>query len=175
VVVEDDPDGTVLWLPPGSTYAIGDTLFGNWKFEERLLQRGQVRVTRPGQAFSVFLFTNHDGTLRGWYVNLEEPQRRTALGFDYEDELLDVWAPVGAEPELLDEDELEEAVRRGFFSADRAAEIRANGERVLADPPWPTGWEDWQPDPWWKVPVLPPAWDELDGPPALSEGSKGPA
>jgi Protein of unknown function (DUF402) len=171
VVVADGSDHTVLWLPPGSTYAIGDALFGDWKFEERLLRRGQLRVTRPDEAFSVFLFTNHDGTLRGWYVNLEAPQQRTELGFDYEDELLDIWVPVGAEPELLDEDELEEAVRRGFFSTERAAEIRANGERVLADPPWPTGWEDWQPDPAWQVPVLPHGWDELD----VSGGSKGPA
>jgi len=30
---------------------------------------------------------------------------------------------------------------------------------VLADPPWPTGWEAWRPDPSWPVPELPPGWD----------------
>jgi len=94
-------------------------------------------------------------------VNLERPQERTALGFDFEDELLDIWVEPDREPEWLDEEELDEAVQRGFFSVERAAEIRANGERVLAAQPWPTGWEDWSPDPGWQVPLLPSGWDEL--------------
>jgi predicted RNA-binding protein associated with RNAse of E/G family len=97
--------------------------------------------------------------MRGWYVNIERPQRRTPLGFDYEDELLDVWIAVGAKPELLDEDELEEAVRRGFVSGERAAEIRAIAAYVLERRPWPTGLEDWRPDPGWQMPDLPPGWD----------------
>jgi Protein of unknown function (DUF402) len=159
--VQDDADGTVLWLPPESAYAIGDDLFGDWTYQERVLHRGQLRVTRRDDPFSVFLFTNHDGSFRGWYVNLERPQQRTELGFDYEDELLDVWVALGDEPELLDEDELEEAVQRGFVSGEHAATIRATAERVLAEPPWPTGWEDWRPEPGWQVPVLPPGWDDL--------------
>jgi Protein of unknown function (DUF402) len=159
--VRDDNECTVLWLPPGSTYTIGDDLFGDWTYEERVLQRGQLRVTRRDDPFSVFLFTNHDGTFRGWYVNLERPQRRSDVGFDYEDELLDVWAAPGHEPELLDEDELEEAVRRGFLSAKVASEIRSTAERVLAERPWPTGWENWRPEPGWQLPTLPPNWSEL--------------
>jgi hypothetical protein len=62
---------------------------------------------------------------------------------------------------VLDEDELEEAVTRGFVSERRAAEIKANAERVLAEPPWPTGWEDWQPEAGWQVPDLPPGWEVL--------------
>jgi len=160
-VVHDDPETTVLWLPPRSTYAIGNDLFGDWTHVLRLTHRGQLRVTRRGDPFSVFLFTNDDGSLRGWYVNLERPQRRTAIGFDYEDDLLDVWVALGAEPELLDEDELAQAVELGFVSAERAAEIRAVAERVLAEPPWPTGWEEWRPEPGWQVPVLPPGWEQL--------------
>ena len=151
----------MLWLPPHSTYAIGNDLFGDWTHVLRLTHRGQLRVTRRGDPFSVFLFTNKDGSLRGWYVNLERPQRRTAIGFDYEDDLLDVWVALGAEPELLDEDELAQAVELGFVSAERAAEIRAVAERVLAEPPWPTGWEEWRPEPGWEVPVLPPGWEQL--------------
>jgi hypothetical protein len=159
--VQDDADGTVLWLPPESAYAIGDDLFCEWTYQERVLHRGQLRVTRGDDPFSVFLFTNHDGTFRGWYVNLERPQQRTELGFDYEDELLDVWVALGQQPELLDEDELDEAVQHGFVSGEHAATIRATAERVLAEPPWPTGWEDWRPEPGWQTPVLPPGWDQL--------------
>jgi hypothetical protein len=145
----------VVWLPPGAPYAIGNDLFGEWDFAFRTLRRPQLRITRPGDAFSVFLFRD------GWYVNLEEPQRPTELGFDYEDELLDVWVPFGGEPEVLDEDELEEAVARGLFSPERAAEIHAKAARVLADPPWQTGWESWQPEAGWQLPDLPPGWDVI--------------
>jgi len=152
----------VLWFPRGFNHVMGDDLFGDWTYRPRTGRRPQLRITRPGDPFSVLLFQAENGRLRGWYVNLERPQRRTSRGFDYEDELLDVWMPVdGDDPELLDEDELEEAVARGYVSTERAAVIRANAERVLAEPPWPTGWEDWQPEPGWQVPDLPPGWDRL--------------
>jgi Protein of unknown function (DUF402) len=152
----------VLWFPPGFHYRMGDDLFGDWTYRDRVGRRPQLRVTRADDPFSIFLFQHEDGTLRGWYVNLERPQVRTPLGFDYEDELLDVWVPVAGEPELLDEDELDEAVRRGFVPPEHAVQIRAKAERVMADPPWPTGWEDWQPQAGWQVPDLPPGWDVLD-------------
>ena len=145
----------VVWLPPGTPYAIGTDLFAEWTYRHRTLKRPQLRITRPGDAFSVFLFAD------GWYVNLEEPQVPTSRGFDFEDELLDVWVPFGGEPELLDEDELAEAVQRGFLSREREAQIYAKAERIVADPPWPTGWEDWQPEAGWQVPDLPPGWDVL--------------
>ena len=161
-MVEDGPQATVLWLAPATTYAIGDELFGDWQLEERTFKdAGQLRVARADEGFSVFLFRHRDDSFRGWYVNLEQPQKRTPLGFDFEDELLDIWIEPGREPRWLDEDELEEAVRRRLFTAARAAEIRAKGERMLALQPWPTGWEDWQPDPGWQAPSLPPGWDEV--------------
>jgi len=159
--VAETAEVTVLWFPPGFHYRMGDELFGDWTYRDRVGRRSQLRVTRPGDPFSVLLFHHSDGGLRGWYVNLERPQRRTARGFDYEDDLLDVWVAVGAAPELLDEDELAEAVRLGFVTEARAAEIKANAERVLARPPWPTGWEDWQPEAGWQLPSLPPGWDDL--------------
>jgi predicted RNA-binding protein associated with RNAse of E/G family len=94
-------------------------------------------------------------------VNLERPQRRSDVSFDYEDELLDVWIAVGHEPELVDEDELDEAVARSFVTVERAAAIRATAEQILAEPPWPTGWEEWRPEPGWQRPTLPPNWSKL--------------
>src|SRR5205823_3165554 len=102
IVVEDGPHRTVLWLPSGGTYAIGDDLFGDWSYELRVARRDQLRIKRRGDPYSVFLFMNEDRSFRGWYVNLERPHERTDLGFDYEDDLLDVWVALGAEPELLD-------------------------------------------------------------------------
>jgi hypothetical protein len=60
-----------------------------------------------------------------------------------------------------DEHELEAAVDAGLISPEEAHEARAEGERVLADWPFPTGWEDWRPDPEWPLPKLAPGWDRV--------------
>jgi hypothetical protein len=53
----------------------------------------------------------------------------------------------------------EDWVRQGRFTGEDVAAIRAEGERVLAAWPFPTGWEDWQPDPSWTAPELPDGWE----------------
>ena len=55
---------------------------------------------------------------------------------------------------------LEQRVREGRFAASEAVAIRAEGERVLAEWPFPTGWEDWRPNQEWTVPELPAGWPE---------------
>jgi hypothetical protein len=40
-----------------------------------------------------------------------------------------------------------------------AAKVRAEGERVIASEPWPTGWEDWRPPSDWGPLELPEDWD----------------
>jgi hypothetical protein len=37
--------------------------------------------------------------------------------------------------------------------------VRAEGERVIAERPWPTGWEDWRPPRDWTRLPLPEDWD----------------
>jgi len=55
-----------------------------------------------------------------------------------------------------DEDELVEAARSGYLDEE---DVRSEAAKVLADPPWPTGWENWLPDLGWGVPTLPEGWD----------------
>jgi hypothetical protein len=111
------------------------------------------------RAYSLWLFRN-GGDFHGWYVNLEERHRRTARTIDTRDHVLDVWVPAATrEPEWKDEDELEAAIRYGPFTAEDGHEIRAEGERVIAERPWPTGWEDFEPDRAWPVPELPAGWE----------------
>jgi hypothetical protein len=59
---------------------------------------------------------------------------------------------------VKDEDELLEAARVGYLDE---AEVRAELARVLGDPPWPTGWETFTPDPSWPAPQLPLGWDTV--------------
>ena len=63
---------------------------------------------------------------------------------------------------MLDEDELEEGLETGVLTAEDAAAARADAERLVAEWPFPTGWEDWRPDPGWEPPSLPAGWDTVE-------------
>jgi hypothetical protein len=67
--------------------------------------------------------------------------------------------PAGAVWSWKDEAKMAGWVRQGRFTEEEVAQIRAEGERVLAEWPFPTGWEDWRPDPSWSAPELPEGWD----------------
>jgi hypothetical protein len=169
VLVQDTDGLVVLHVPVGVHGKIavwdGSPLRGqadrDWALRDHVWDTYRVlRLIRWGDSHSLELFwEGATGNFAGWYVNIQEPLRRTPLGFDTDDQVLDVWVEPDGNWRWKDEDELEGAVRLGRFTSDQAAAIRAEGERVVADPPWPTGWEDWQPDPEWPVPALPEGWD----------------
>ena len=155
-VVQDEPDLLVTWLAPGTSY-MRPAARAALPFHQQLVDKpwrapGILQLTRPGEAHGVWVFPD------GWYVNLQEPIRRTRLGFDTRDQLLDLIRRPDGRWRWKDEHELDAAVAAGFVSAGEAAEIRAEGERVIAADRFPTGWEDWEPDPAWRVPELPPDW-----------------
>ena len=45
------------------------------------------------------------------------------------------------------------------FNARHDSSQSDEANRVLDEWPFPTGWEDWQPDPAWSLPTLPEGWD----------------
>ncbi len=106
-----------------------------------------------------------DRSFNCWYVNLQEPYRRTAIGFDTMDQELDiVVAADRSEWRWKDEEAFSRLQAMGVFSAEEAKAIRAEGERVLDSmhkdqPPFSSGWENWAPPPEWPIPELPEAWD----------------
>jgi hypothetical protein len=166
-VLEESAARLVLWLPPGIVGKRPDgDLFEGWTLRDRVLRRrnGIVRVTEPGDGYSLLHFWDDDGSFAGWYVNLEGPLVRTALGWDFEDHLLDLWLPAGGEPEWLDEHELARAVELGLRTEGDAAAARAAGERALGrllarGGTVRTGWEEWRPEARPPLPQLPPGWD----------------
>ncbi|HEU0305099.1 MAG TPA: DUF402 domain-containing protein [Gaiellaceae bacterium] len=168
VVVQDSNDLVALHVPPGATGKTavwdGSPIRGQadreWVLRDHVWHSHRVlRLIHWGAAHSIELFYDCDEEFVGWYVNLQEPLRRTALGFDTDDLVLDLWVKTDGSWEWKDEDELEEAARLGRFDTGEAAAIRAEGERVLSEWPFPTGWEDWRPDPRWEIPSLPAGWD----------------
>ena len=170
-VADDDGEWTAAWLASGTpivepTLADGRPIRSvpvaeRYAPDRRWRQRdwrghGVLKLVPRGGAHSIWLFWGDDGAFRGWYVNLEAAHRRWPDGIDSEDHALDIWVEAGGSWRWKDEDELDVAARAGWLDAN---EVRAEGERVLAAWPFPTGWEDFRPDPAWPRPELPEDWD----------------
>ncbi|HEY2311302.1 MAG TPA: DUF402 domain-containing protein [Gaiellaceae bacterium] len=115
-------------------------------------------LLRLGEAHALGLFWNADWQFRGWYVNLQAPTRRHGNRFDTTDLALDVSVEADGTWRWQDEDDFAEEQELGILDAAAAAELRAEGERVIAAKPWPTGWEDWRPPPEWGPLPLPVDW-----------------
>ena len=95
-------------------------------------------------------------------MNLQMPLRRRPGGYDTRDLQLDLVVEPAGSVTWKDEDHLEQALESGLLSADDARLARGEAERVLAEWPFPTGWEDWRPDPGWELPELPAGWDVVE-------------
>jgi hypothetical protein len=133
---------------------------GRWEHEDHVWRTHHVlRLTPPDRAHSLNLFWAEDWDFRGWYVNLQAPLARTRLGFDTRDHALDVTVEPDGRWAWKDEDHLERLAELRVYSPEAAAAIRAEGSRVVAEWPFPTGWEDWRPDASWPTPALPDGWD----------------
>ncbi len=153
IAVRDDEELLALWIPPGAP-CLRPGVRAELPYEQPLVERpwrepGVLQLWPAGAAHAVWVFEH------GWYVNLQEPFRRTPHGVDTADQLLDLVRSEDGKWRWKDEDELAVAVERGFVSDDEARAIRAEAERVIAADAFPTGWEDWEPDPKWPVPSLP--------------------
>ena len=169
-VVEDTPDLLVSYLPEGSPFGFPD---GNWPGDGRHPWHGRgaweghgvLMLQRPGESHAVWHFWNEpDRRFDGWYLNLQEPFRRTAIGYDSQDHELDVWVPVDSSWSFKDADLLEERIADGRFTHEQVAEIFAEGDRIgrLLDAGerwWDESWSRWEPPANWIAPPLPEGWD----------------
>lgn len=177
-VVEDGGERTALYLSPGMRWkrpvAAGPgtalRMPGlDWRLEDATWTGARtLYLIRPGVGHAVHLWwVAPDWRFDSWYVNLQEPVRRSPLGFDYLDQLLDiVVAPDLSSWFLKDEQELAEACESGFLTALEAAAVRAEAQRVIRRiqaraAPFNEPWDRWEPDPSWPVPQLPRGWDSV--------------
>jgi hypothetical protein len=167
IVVEDTPELLALYMPEGSPFAFADDFFGAphpWSHKDRWEGHGVLQLQRPGEMHAVWVFwQGPERELGAWYVNLQEPFRRTARGFDTQDLELDIVVSRDGSWRYKDDEKLEMWVERGRWTADEVAAIRREGASVVAELEsgrrwWSDEWADWVPDPSWPVPVLPPAW-----------------
>jgi uncharacterized protein len=183
IVVQDNAELIALHIPRGTRWKMhrgtqGDKVTATerknreWTLEDAVWDSiySYIKLAIPGEPYSVLVFRNkEDNSFRNWYINLENPEdpmQRTALGFDYTDQILDLII----EPNLKDwhwedEDELQEAVELGLISSAKAAILYSKGgevrDLIMSGNSIFNGWENWHSDSSWEIPVLPENWDEL--------------
>jgi uncharacterized protein len=173
VVSDDNP--LMFYLPIGVRWmcprAGGEWLRiprDEWQLVERSWSDTRVlSFARVGEGHATLLFFDRDWTPRTWYVNLQEPLRRTSVGFDHMDQHLDALVAIDRSAwSWKDEDELGEAISGGSLPPEDASRLRSEGERAVRrildrEPPFDQDWSDWRPDPSWPVPTLPEGWDRI--------------
>ena len=102
--------------------------------------------------------------LGAWYLNIQEPFRRSSIGFDTQDLELDIVVSPDGSWRWKDDEELEGWIERGRWTAEEVEAIRAEGARVTAELEagrrwWSDEWAAWEPDPSWPTPELPNGWE----------------
>ena len=168
VVVEDTPELLVTYLPEESPFRFPPSADGRphpWAGKCAWHGNGMLALRRPGEAHSVMHFWNGpDRRFAGWYLNLEEPFRRTAAGYDSQDLELDVWVPVDGPWQLKDSDLLDQRVREGRFTDEQAVAIRRVGDELLerlerGERWWDVRWASFTPVASWRAPSFPMGWE----------------
>ncbi|MEU9789833.1 DUF402 domain-containing protein [Streptomyces sparsogenes] len=177
-VVQDTEELLAVWLAPGTACVKPQLTDGTSVHREPLSTRytkprttalcswlgtGVLKLARPGDPWSVWLFWERDWRFKNWYVNLEEPRLRWSGGIDSEDHFLDIAVYPDRSWEWKDEDEFAQAQRVGLMAPEQAERVRAAGRAAVGlieswGAPFREGWEDWRPDPAWTVPELPADW-----------------
>lgn len=90
-----------------------------------------VWFTFPGLWHDVGRFHRADGTFTGLYANVLTPPVLDGPEWDTTDLFLDIWVSPGGDVLLLDEDELEEALARGWVDGATAARAREEAMRLM--------------------------------------------
>jgi uncharacterized protein len=175
-VVEDTADQLALFIARGSAFRADPKRTAAQKLtderrrapaHEGVWRHDTLRLMWPGASHSVWLFWDGDGASRRllrYFVNLEEPFRRTTAGFDTQDHTLDVVVTPELECCWRDEDDFENHVMLGFYTPELADAARAEGQRAIdaiagGTHPCLRGWARWSPPAGWSSLAVPPAWN----------------
>jgi hypothetical protein len=158
LVVSDDPDLLVTYLPEGAPFTFPPGPDPHpWAGRGAWQGHGVLMLQRPDEAHAVWVFwEGPERDLACWYLNLQEPFRRTDRGYDTQDLELDLVVHPDGRWERKDEDLLDERLREGRFTAEQLVEIKAEGTRIEFELAagrrwWDPYWALWEPDPGWQL------------------------
>ncbi len=168
IVVSDAADLLVLYMPEDGPLGFPpEDFFGGphpWSGKDRWTGHGVLQLQRPGEMHAVWVFW--EGPERkhaGWYLNLQEPFRRSSVGFDTQDLELDIVIELDGSWSWKDDEQMDGWIERGRWTRDEVDAIRAEGHRISAELDagrrwWSESWASWEPDPSWPAPTLPQGW-----------------
>lgn len=138
-IIVDTPERTVLYLARNTAFKSARDINGDkaldyldWHLTDLVWQGGSfIRLITPGAFHCVDVEFGPGERFDGWYVNFQEPVRRTAHGFDSDDLLLDLVVEPDLSWHIKDEEEFMQAVTDGHISADTEAIVRAEAAKVV--------------------------------------------
>jgi hypothetical protein len=182
-VVEDRGDFLALWFPKRTRWKVPRTpptrprpetraerfaamlQLEDWVLQDFEWDVDSLWLTEPDTWHTVRVGWQDGWEPWGWYVNLEQPVRRTERAVQTMDLMLDVIVEPDRSWRWKDEDELEALVEAGLFAPETAVRVRDEALAVIGraeagKPPFGDAWHDWRPDSAWPLPELPPGWNE---------------
>lgn len=166
-VVADTTELLATYLAQGAPFGYLPGWPHPWYPQPAWYGHGVLMLQRPGEDYAVWHFwEGPDRAFARWYLNFQEPFRRTAIGYDTQDLELDVVIGLDRSCRLKDADLVEQRVREGRFTSAVADRIRAEAERIIGDVAagrtwWDDEWASWEPDPAWVAPELPAGWEDV--------------
>jgi predicted RNA-binding protein associated with RNAse of E/G family len=93
-----------------------------------------VWFTFPDTDYDVGRFHTRDGTFTGIYANILTPvQFVSTTEWRTTDLFVDVWVDADGSAHILDEDELAEAVTRGWIEHEAAEQVRRTAHKLVTD------------------------------------------
>lgn len=170
-IIEDTPEHLISYIPEGSPFGFPagswPTPSGKHPWSDRQCWQGHgcLMIQKPEDAYAVWHFW--EGSKREfscWYINLQEPFRRTSIGYDTQDLELDLVVYPDGRWEIKDDELMDQRVLEGRWTKEQVADIRAVGARIAdrlekGERWWRQEWRNWQPDSAWVVPSeLPAGW-----------------
>lgn len=180
VVVSDDTDTIVEWMPAGTRSVCASSRrfpgrehlprnerklvtmqTSSWHYNAVVAESSGLNFVDAEHWSRVALGWSKDGDFLGWYVNFQLPMSRTELGYDSMDLVLDIVIDPDTTWRWKDRADFEAAIERHILEASLRGPVLQEAERVLSllqrrDGPFDPEWSAWRPPQDWGVPELPP-------------------
>lgn len=184
-VVDDSDDLLVLWCPLGTLRKIpappphraapatraehvAIALKNcDWVFVDHRWDVSTLWLIEPGAWHATWVSFQPDGRHLGWYVNFQDPFRRTGRGIVAMDLMLDIVVDGDRGWRWKDQDEFDLVVAEGLYTDATIAAVRREADSVVQQiearaEPFDDTWLRWKPPADWEIPVLPSGWDRFD-------------
>ena len=176
-VVRDTPELVALHLRRGAVWRRGTPVEpgvsllhckagrSDWRLDEVVCSfESTLLLIYGAEAHATHVMWNAGREFAGWYVNLQEPLRRTPLGFDFLDQELDVVVQPNGQWRWKDEEHLAQAEELGLFSPVQTRAIWVEAQRVIEKieaqrEPFDSTWVNWRPAEAGAAPRLPAGWE----------------